>query len=154
MNCIIVFIAVSPFTSLRLTELWFRFWQNVSDNLYPCSRKNNLVLKSASHSHSSIALLAAIGLLVPLILAEKCIGCIDAYPEITDTFVACTEDPLLSSLDSIDIAGAVYGLWQTNIRRHTTQTGGLTPSRWALHQAGYNWRNALERLQNIQSIGI
>ena len=30
----------------------------------------------------------------------------------------------------------------------------LRPSRRALHQAGYIWRKALKRQQNIQSIGI
>ena len=30
----------------------------------------------------------------------------------------------------------------------------LRPSRRALHQAGYIWRKALERQQNIQSIGL
>ena len=67
-NSISICIAVKlAFTSLRLTEFWvsFRLWQKVSDNLYPCNRKNNLVPKGASHSHSS--LLAAIGLQVHLI---------------------------------------------------------------------------------------
>ena len=47
------------------------FRQSLSGNC-----KNNLVLKSASYSHSSIALLGAIGLLVPLfwVLTEKCVG--------------------------------------------------------------------------------
>ena len=30
------------------------------------------------------------------------------------------------SLDSIDMAGAMHGLCQMNIRKHTTQTRGLT----------------------------
>ena len=45
---------------------------------YPCNCKNNLILKGASHSQSSVALLAAIGILVLfLVLAEKCIGYIE-----------------------------------------------------------------------------
>ena len=53
------------------------------------------------------------------------------------------------------MAGAFHGLHQTKIRKHTTQTGALfRPSRRALHQAGYIWRGALERQQNIQSIRL
>ena len=51
------------------------------------------------------------------------------------------------------MAGAFHRLRQTKIRKHTSQTGALLrPSRRALHRAGYIWRRALERQQNIQSI--
>ena len=44
---------------------------------------------------------------------------LDAYPEIKDTFVALTENHLLFSLDSLDMAGAVHGLRQMNITKYT-----------------------------------
>ena len=106
---------------------WCWFWQKVSDNLYPCNCKNDLVLKGGSHfNSSSIDLLAAIGLLAPLSWYEywqrSALAAFDAYPEIKDIFVAFTENHLLFSLDSLDMAGAVHGLRQMSITKYTTQT--------------------------------
>ena len=69
MGSIVVDIAASPFTSLRLTELLVGFG-----------------------SGSSIVLLAVMGLLVPFseYWQRSALAALDAYPEITDTFVAFT----------------------------------------------------------------
>ena len=136
-NSIMVVIAVSPFTSLRLTELLVSFCSGKS---FPAISIHAIVKTTwSSKVHlTSIVLLAAIGLLVTFSLFRGVyLGSFSVLP------------------DYIDMAGAVHGLRQTKIRKHTTQTGALLLHyRRALHQAGYIWRRALERQQNIQSIGL
>ena len=173
----IVVIAVSHFTSMRLTELWVGFGSGKTFQTIPIHAIVNklgpqkCISLPLFHSYTGCDTSSSF-----LGIGKKTAWAAwEAYPEITDTFMALAEDPLLFSMDSIHMErlerwtvimySKSCGLSRVNDTRRELFTSGkrtlenIPPTqralfqhtRRALYQAGYIWRRSIERQQNTPS---
>ena len=169
----VVIIAVGHFGSLGVMELWIGFGTGTAFQHIPVHEITQTLGPKKSLSYPLFHSFTGCSSLFLGIGKKTAWAAWQAYPDLTETLLTLSDDPTLLTLDSIHIArlerwtvvmySKISGCSRVNDVRHQLFTHGtrtldhiphtqealLQHPKRALYQAGYIWRQARQRHQDV-----